>query len=156
MQFVRNLSRIKREHDKIKDALKEAEENGYGVVYPTQEEYALEKPQLMKKGNNYGVRFKASATSYHIVKVDIYGAVNSVIGTKKQSEDFIDDTLRMREVEEENVWETNIFGKSLRELVGEELSSKSSSMPIELRKKMRRTLAKIVNDGKNNFICFLF
>ena len=156
MQFVRTLSQTKREHDKIKDALKEAEENGYGIVYPTESEYALDKPQLVKKGNNYGVRFKANATSYHIVKVDIYGTVNSVIGTKQQSEGFIDDMLTLFETGEEKVWETNIFGRSLRTLVGEELSGKGSAMPVELRKKMRRTITKIVNDGKNNFICFLF
>lgn len=156
MQYVRALSQTKRSHDKIKDALEEAEKNGYGIVYPTESDYELAKPELVKKGNSFGVRFKANATSYHIVKVDISGSVNPVIGTKQQSESFIGDTLKAYEEGEEKVWETNIFGKSLRALVGDELSGKSNAMPVELRKKMRRTVTKIVNDGKNNFICFLF
>ncbi len=156
MQYVRALSQTKRSHDKIKDALDEAEKNGYGIVYPTESDYELEKPELVKKGNSYGVRFKANATSYHIVKVQIAGAINPIIGTKQQSESFIGDTLTAYEDGEEKVWETNIFGKSLRALVGDELSSKSNAMPVELRKKMRRIVTKIVNDGKNNFICFLF
>lgn len=156
MQYVRALSQTKRSHDKIKDALEEAEKNGYGIVYPTESDYELEKPKLVKKGNSYGVRFNANATSYHIVKVQIAGSINPIIGTKQQSESFIDDTLKAYEEGEEKVWETNIFGKSLRALVGDELSGKSNAMPVELRKKMRRTVTKIVNDGKNNFICFLF
>ena len=156
MQYVRALSQTKRSHDKIKDALEEAEKNGYGIVYPTESDYELEKPKLVKKGNSYGVRFNANATSYHIVKVQIAGSINPIIGTKQQSESFIDDTLTAYEEGEEKVWETNIFGKSLRTLVGDELSGKSNAMPVELRKKMRRTVTKIVNDGKNNFICFLF
>ena len=156
MQYVRALSQTKRRHDKIKDALEEAEKNCYGIVYPTESDYELEKPKLVKKGNSYGVRFNANATSYHIVKVQIAGSINPIIGTKQQSESFIDDTLTVYEEGEEKVWETNIFGKSLRALVGDELSGKSNAMPVELRKKMRRTVTKIVNDGKNNFICFLF
>jgi stage IV sporulation protein A len=156
MRYVRSLSRTKREFDKVKDALKDAEEHGYGIVYPSENEYTLEKPQLIKKGAGYGVQFRANAASYHIVKIDVSGSVSPIIGTKQQGEDFVNETLRAYDDGADGVWETNIFGKSLRSLVGDELSGKSNAMPIELRRKMRRTISKVVNDGKGNVICIVF
>lgn len=156
MRYVCALAGTKREYDKIKDAFKDAEEYGYGIVYPTESDYELEKPQLSKKSAGYGVRFKANATSYHIVKVDVTGTVNPIIGTKQQGDAFLDETLRVYDEGGGELWETNIFGKSLRALVGDELSSKSDAMPTELKRKMRRTMTRIVNDGKNNCICLLF
>ena len=155
MRYVRALSGVKHAYDKVKDALFEAEKNGYGIVYPCEEEYRLEKPQLVKKGAGYGVQFKANAPSYHIVKVSVKGEVNPIIGTKQQGEEFVADTLKSYEGGD-GIWETNIFGKTLRALIGDELSGKTNAMPIELRKKMRRTVTRIVNDGKNNVICILF
>lgn len=155
MRYVRTLSGMKREYDKVKDALSEAEKSGYGIVYPGEGDYKLEKPQLVKKGAGYGVEFKANAPSYHIIKINVNGAVNPIIGTKQQGEEFVADTLRSYD-EGEAVWETNIFGKSLRSLMGDELSGKTNAMPVELRKKMRRTITRIVNDGKGNLICILF
>lgn len=156
MQYVRLLSGMKIAYEKVGDALLEADKNGYGIVYPTQEEYTLEKPQLVKKGTGYGVQFKAKAASYHILKVDVTGAVNPIIGTKEQGESFVGEVLRAYEEGEEKVWETNIFGKTLRALVGDELSGKSNAMPIELRRKMRRAVNRIVNEGKGNVLCILF
>ena len=155
MRYVQGLSRIKRGYDKVKDAFKEAEESGYGIVYPDETDYNLEKPQLVKKGVGYGVQFRAKAPSYHIVKVNVMGSVNPIIGTKQQGEEFVAETLKNYDAGEE-VWETNIFGKSLRSLMGDELSGKTNAMPVELRKKMRRTVSKIVNDGKGNVICIVF
>ena len=155
MRYVRTLAQTKHEYDKVKTAFAEAEESGYGIVYPDEGDYRLDKPQLVKKGVGYGVQFRAKAPSYHIVKVNVTGSVNPIIGTKQQGEDFINDTLSSYE-EGDAVWETNIFGKSLRSLMGDELSGKTNAMPVELRKKMRRTVSKIVNDGKNNVICIVF
>lgn len=156
LRHVRALTATKRAYDRVRDALNEAETNGYGIVYPSEEEYALEKPQLLKKGTGYGVQFRARAASYHIVKVDVRGAVQPIIGTKQQSEAFVNETLSAYEDGAGDVWETNIFGKTLRALVGDELSGKTDAMPTELRKKMRRTISKIVNDGKGNVICIVF
>lgn len=156
MQYARSLAGMKKEYDKIKGAFEEAGKNGYGIVYPGEEDYTLEKPQLVKKGAGYGVRFKANASSYHIVKIDVTGIVSPIIGTKQQGEEFVEDTLKTYEEGEEKVWETNIFGKSLRSLVGEELAGKTNAMPVELRRKMRRTMTKIVNEGKGNIFCILF
>lgn len=155
MQYLQTVSGVKKKYDKVKEALETAELDGYGVVPPTQEEYSLEQPTLIKKGSGYGVQFKAKASGYHIVKVDVTGEVSPIIGTKQQGEDFVADTLKAYEEGQEKVWETNIFGKSLRELVKEEMSGKSTGMSPELRKKMRRTITRIVNDGKNTVICIL-
>lgn len=155
MRYVQTLSQTKRDYDKVKTALAEAEESGYGIVYPDEEDYRLDKPQLVKRGAGYGVQFRAKAPSYHIVRINVTGAVNPVIGTKQQGEDFVNDTLKSYQ-EGDAVWETNIFGKSLRSLVGDELAGKTNAMPMELRKKMRRSISKIVNDGKNNVLCIVF
>ncbi len=156
MRYVSALAGVKRTFDKVKDALEEADEKGYGIVYPREEEYALEKPRLVKRNAGYGVQFRASATGYHIVKVDLHGQVNSIIGSKQQGEDFVEDTLKRYEEGQDKVFETNIFGKSLRELVTEALSGKADGMPAELRKKVRRAVSRVVNDGKSNLICWVF
>ena len=156
MQYMISFSSSKNTFDKLQTAMREAEESGYGIVYPTEEEYALEKPQIVKKGAGYGAQFKAKATSYHIIKVEVGGEVSPIIGTKEQGEAFIEETLQWYDEGIEKVWETNIFGRSLRSLVADELAKKSDGMPVELRKKMRRATTRIINDGKSNLICFVF
>ena len=155
MRYACALTEMKKGYDKVKDAFAQAEENGYGIVYPTAEEYRLEKPKLVKKSAGYGVQFQAKAASYHVVKVNVSGEVSPIIGTKEQGEDFVADTLQAYE-DGDGVWETNIFGKSLRALVENELSGKSNAMPMELRKKVRRVMTRVVNEGKNTMLCFLF
>ena len=156
MRFVCALAEKKESFEKIKDALAEAEAGGYGIVYPASADYELEKPQLVKKNAGYGAQFKARATSYHIVKVEMGGTVCPIIGTKEQGEDFVGQTLALYEKEDGQVWETNIFGKSLRSLVEAELAGKNNALPSELRKKLRRVIGRIVNEGKTNLFCFLF
>ncbi len=156
MQYLQAVAGIKKEYEKVKDALKDAQENGYGIVYPSEEDYTLETPRLVKKGASYGVEFRAKACGYHIVRVDVTGQVSPIIGSEQQGKDFVDETLQAYEEGPQRVWETNIFGKSLRSLVEGEMAGKSNAMPMELRKKMRRIVTKIVNDGKTNVFCLLF
>ncbi len=156
LRYLVALSTAKRTFDKVKDALGEANETGYGIVYPDEEDYALEKPRLVKKSAGYGVQFNASAVGYHIVKVELHGQVSPIIGTKQQSDDFIENTLKAYEQGQGSVWQTNIFGKSLKELVLEELAGKADGMSVELRRKIRRAVSRIVNNGKNNLICLVF
>ena len=156
MQFVCALAKAKAGIERIKEGFEEAQEKGYGVVLPVEDDYRLEKPELIKKSAGYGVHFKANAVSYHIVKVDLTGSISPIIGTKEQGEDFVSDTVKRYEEGEGEVWDTNIFGKSLRSLVCDELGDKADGMSNELRKKLRRTMTKIVNDGKNNLFCFVF
>lgn len=155
MRYVKSLAEAKRSYDKVKEAFAEAEENGYGMVAPSPEDMSLEQPKLIKKGAGYGVNFKAKAPSYHIVKVEVTGEVNPIIGTQQQGEDFVREMLADYEEHTEKVWETNIFGKTLRELVSEGLANKIEAMPPEIRKKMRRTITRIVNEGRGGVICIL-
>jgi stage IV sporulation protein A len=156
MQYLKEVSGVKKAYDKVKEALQSAEESGYGIVYPDEAEYTLETPKLVKKGASYGVEFKAKASGYHIVKVDVRGEVSPIIGTKEQGEAFVQSTVQSYEEGQEKVWETNIFGKTLRELVGDDLAQKLGAMPVELRRKMRRVVTRVVNEGKNNLLCILF
>ncbi len=156
IKYMVGVSGIKRTFERVKDALQDADEKGYGIVYPKEEEYALEKPRLVKKSAGYGVQFRANATGYHIVKVDVHGQISPIIGTKQQGEEFVEDTLKTYEEGQEKVWETNIFGKSLRSLVSDELAGKVDGISMELRRKIRRTVGKIVNDGKGNLLCIVF
>lgn len=156
MQIMRTLSKSQNAYEKVKDALQEAEEYGYGVVAPTCEEYALEKPVMLKRGSGYGVQFKATATSYHIVKVDVVGRVQSIVGTKQQSEAFVGDTVEAFEKDDGSIWETNIFGRTLKGLVRDELEGKTGALSREVRGKIRRVASKAVNEGKNNLFYLLF
>ena len=156
LTYIKELSQAKRQYDKIKKAFVCATEDGYGVVQPLGEELRLEKPELVKKTSGYGVKFKARAASYHILKVDMDGEVQPIIGTKQQSEEFVQELADKYALNASEVWDTNIFGKSLKELMGEEISLKTKGMPSDLQKKLRRTITKVVNDGKGNIFCIVF
>lgn len=155
MRYVKSLADSKRSYDRIREAFEEAEANGYGTVAPGEEDMSLEAPKLIRKGSGYGVNFKATAPSYHIVKVEVTGEVNPIIGTQQQGEDFVREILADYEEYPEKVWATNIFGKTLRELVSEGLEEKAGAMSPDLRKKMRRTITRIVNEGRGGVICIL-
>ena len=156
MRYVCELSAKKARCEKVESALEEAERTGYGIVEPTENDYTLAKPQLVKRSAGYGAQFRAKATGYHIVKVEVTGEVSPIIGTKQQGEEFIGETVTAYENDDGSVWETNIFGKSLKTLVKDELSGKGNAMPPELRRKLRRVTTRIVNEGKSNLFCFLF
>ncbi len=155
MSFVKSFSDNKKEYLKVKTALKEAEETGYGVVLPTLDEMNLEEPVLVKQGGKYGVKLKASAPSLHIMKVDVSTEVSPIVGTEKQGEDLINYLLGQFEDNPGGIWDTNMFGKSLHDLVNEGLSSKLVAVPEDARNKMRKTLTKIVNENRGGMICIL-
>ena len=155
MTFIKSFSDSKREYSKIKSALKDAEETGYGVVLPTLEEMNLEEPVLVKQGGKYGVKLKASAPSLHIMKVDVATEVAPIVGTEKQGEDLINYLMGQFEDNPAGIWETNMFGKSLSSLVKEDLNGKISNMPPDAQRKLRRTVTRIVNEGKGGVLCIL-
>lgn len=155
MSFIKSFSASKRKFEKVKSALAEAEENGYGVVLPSLEEMNLEEPVLVKQGGRYGVKLKASAPSLHIMKVDVSTEVAPIVGTEKQGEDLINYLMGQFEDNPSGIWETNMFGKSLHDLVNEGLTSKLHAMPVEAQGKMRKTLTRIVNENKGGIICIL-
>ena len=154
--LLKNLSAQRKDFEKVQYALQQAEETGYGIVQPHTEEYRLSKPKLIKKGQNFGVEFSAKAQGYHLIKVEWSGSVCPIIGGKEEGERFYAETVDKYEKDEGQVWETNIFGKSIQELLGDNLKMKADAMPQELRIKMRRVITRIVNERKNNAICLLF
>lgn len=155
VSYLKKLAHAKTEYDKIKDALTQVEECGYGVVSPRLDEMKLEEPEIVKQGSRYGVRLKASAPSLHMMKVDVETEISPIVGTEQQSEDIVRFLLKEFESDPQGLWETNMFGKSLHNLVNEGLNNKLVQMPIEAQKKMRRTLGRIVNEGKGGIICIL-
>lgn len=155
LSYVKDLAGAKKNYDRIKSALEEADECGYGAVPPLKDEMRLSEPKLVKRGAGYGASFHAVAPSYHVLKVEVTGEASPIVGDKKQGEDFVKDRIAEYEESEDKVWETNIFGRTLKDVVAEDMARKPYAMPAEVRKKMRRAVGKIVNEGRGGVICIL-
>ncbi len=149
------LSRIRREYERIRPALEEAEATGYGIIMPEAGELTLEEPEMIRQGGRYGVRLRASAPSLHIMKAGIQTTVSPIVGSEKQSEELVLYLLREFEENPAKIWESNIFGKSLHELVNEGLHAKLGKMPAEARLKLQETLERVINEGCSGLICFI-
>ncbi len=152
LKMLTDLSRIKGEYDKIADALSAVQATGYGVVMPTAGEMKLETPEIVKKGSAYGVKLKAGAPSVHMIRVDIDTQISPMVGDEKQSRDLM---AYLTGEEPEKLWQSNIFGKSVYELIQEGLNAKLIQMNDDVRGKFRGTLTRIVNDGANGLICLI-
>ena len=150
-----SLSRMKAQYDRVAEALQMAEEKGYGIVMPTIEELHLEEPEIVKQSGGYGVRLCASAQSIHMIRANIETEINPIVGSEQQSEDLVKYMLREFEEEPSRIWESNVFGKSLYELVNEGLHTKLEHMPEESRTKLSETLERIINEGSNGLICII-
>ena len=155
ISYVKQLAHARAEYDKIKLALADVKEKGYGVVMPNVEDMTLEDPEIVKQGNKFGVKLKASAPSLHIMSVDIETEVNPIVGSQAQSEEMVKYMMSEFEQNPKAIWETNMFGKSLSSLVKEGIDSKITLMPVEAQRKMRKTLGRIINEGKGGIICIL-
>ena len=152
ISLLSELAQVKQEYDKIADALSAVKATGYGVVMPTQEEMTLQTPELLRKGGSYGVKLKAGAPSIHMIRVDIDTEISPMVGDEQQSQDLID---RLSRQDTEHLWQSNIFGKSVYELVQEGLGAKLIRMPEEVRGKLRGSLTRIVNEGASGLICLI-
>jgi stage IV sporulation protein A len=150
--LLTELSAVKQEYDKISDALSAVRATGYGVVMPTADEMTLQAPELLKKGNSYGVKLKAGAPSIHMIRVDIDTEINPMVGDEKQSQDLID---RLNSQAPEDLWGSNIFGKSVYDLIQEGLTTKLVRTPDDVRTKFRGSLSRIVNEGATGLICLI-
>ncbi len=155
LPVLTELSRIRKQYEKIKPALDEVEATGYGIVMPDLEELSLEEPEIIRQGGKYGVKLKASAPSIHLMKAAINTTVSPIVGTEKQSEELVMYLLSGFEEDPKKIWESNIFGKSLHELVNEGLHNKLYKMPVEARMKLQETLQRIINEGCSGLICFI-
>ena len=155
IDMIRELSKVKKEYDRISFALHEVRERGYGIVSPSTEELTLEEPRIVKQGGRFGVKLKASAPSIHMIRADIQTEVSPIVGSEKQSEELVHYLLQEFETDPKKIWESNIFGKSLYDLVNEGLHNKLSRMPDESRSKLRETLQRIINEGSGGLICII-
>ena len=153
--LVTNLAKAKREYTKVEKALADARLTGYGLVPPSLEEIDLAEPEMFKQGNRFGVKLRAMAPSLHLIRADITTEVSPLIGTEKQSEELVNYLLDEFESDPSKIWESNMFGKSLHDLVKEQLESKLNMMPEDARGKMQKTLQRIVNEGSGGLICII-
>ncbi len=155
MKEIIEFSKIKKEYYRFKNALDEVEATGYGIVMPEIDELSLEEPEIVKQGGRYGVRLRASAPSIHMMKANITTEVSPIVGSEKQSEDLIMYLLNEFEDEPTKIWDSNIFGKSLHELVNEGLHTKLARMPADARLRLKETLEKVINEGCSGLICII-
>ncbi len=155
LKILRDYTKAKREYDKMSGALAEVQNNGYGVVTPALDEMILEEPELIKQGGRFGVKLKASAPSLHIIRADITTEITPIIGTEKQCEELVRYMLDEFEADPKKLWQSNIFGKSLQDLVREGVQNKLYRMPENAQQKLADTLQRIVNEGSGGLICII-
>ena len=155
MPLLKELMCIKKKYEKIENALSEVEATGYGIVMPQLDDLTLEEPEIIKQGGKYGVRLKASAPSIHMMKANIVTEVNPIVGSEKQSEELVMYLMNEFDEDPKKIWSSNIFGKSLHELVNEGLHNKLYKMPVDARLKLQETLERIINEGCGGLICFI-
>ncbi|MBQ6432032.1 MAG: stage IV sporulation protein A [Oscillospiraceae bacterium] len=155
LSLLTALAEMKKQYDKISAALEEVRATGYGIVMPSAEELKMEVPEIVRKGNSYGVKLKASAPSIHLLRADIQTEISPMVGDEQQSEELVKYLLGEYEGNTEKLWDSNIFGKSVFELVNEGLTTKLRRMPDDARYKLKDALTKIINEGANGLICLL-
>lgn len=155
ISLLKELSDIKSRYDKVKEALDEAEENGYGIVMPDVNELHLAEPEIVKQPGGYGVKLRASAQSIHMIRANIETEINPIVGTEQQSEDLVKYMLNEFEEDPQSIWQSNMFGKTLYELMNEGLHSKLEHMPEASRVKLSETLERIINEGSGGLICII-
>lgn len=152
---IDNLAKVKNEYDKVEMALQEVRQKGYGIVMPSMEELILDEPEIVKQGSRFGVKLKAKAPSIHMIRADIETEVSPIVGSEKQSEELVNYLMAEFENDPIKIWESNIFGKNLHELVNEGLQNKLYRMPEDAQGKLQETLERIVNEGSGGLICII-
>ena len=154
LAMLKEMAKMKREYVKVLHALESVRYKGYGVVMPDREEIMLERPELIRQGNKFGVKIKAESPSIHMIKASIETEISPIVGTEEQARDliqFISDT----ETSEEGIWETNIFGKTVEQLVNDGITGKISMINEESQVKLQETMQKIVNDCNGGMVCII-
>ena len=152
---ITELANTKKEYDKISNALEEVKATGYGIVTPSIDELILDEPEIIKQGTRFGVKLRARAPSIHLIKAEIETEVSPIVGSEKQSEELVNYLLSNFEDDPTKIWESNIFGRSLHELVNEGLQTKLAKMPVDAQAKLQETLERIVNEGSGGLICII-
>ena len=153
--LLRELSEMKKKYDKIASALEEVNESGYGIVTPDLSELTLDEPEIVKQNGGSGVKLKAGGPSIHMIKARIETEINPIVGTEAQSEELVNRMTEEYSEDPSKIWESNIFGKTLHELVEDGLTSKLGHMPPEARERLGETLEKVINEGSGGLICII-
>ena len=153
--LIKELNAAKKEYDKIKDALIDVKETGYGLVAPQLSEMSFEEPEIVKQGSKFGVKLKASAPSLHFIKADIKTEISPIMGSEKESEELVKALMEQYDKDPASLWQSNMFGKSLEVLVKEGLQNKLYKMPEDVQTKIQKTLQKIINEGSGGLICII-
>lgn len=152
---ITELVKIRDRYDRLAGALDEAERTGYGIVMPTLDELSLDEPEIIKQGGKYGIRLRATASSIHLMKTKIQTEVAPIVGSEKQSEELVMSLMNDLDESPTKIWDSNIFGKSLHELVSEGLNTKLGKLPPEARMKLCETLSRMINEGCSGLICLI-
>lgn len=155
IDLIRSLSETKRKYDRVSEALEQVNEKGYGIVMPDITELSLAEPEIVKQAGGYGVKLRASANSIHMIRATIETEINPIVGTEAQSEELVRYMLSEFGEDPASIWNSNMFGKSLYELVNEGLHAKLQNMPDESRTRLSETLEKIINEGSGGLICII-
>ena len=155
IELLKDLSAMKAQYERVAEALSMTEEKGYGIVMPAKEELRLDAPEIIKQNGSYGVKLSASAESIHMIRANIKTEINPIVGTEQQSEEMVKYMLKEFEADPQELWNSNMFGKTLYELINDGLYSKLEHMPEDSRAKLSETLERIINEGSNGLICIL-
>lgn len=155
MQTMRELASMQKEYEKVNNAMNQVRQKGYGVVTPERGEIVLDEPQLIRHGNKYGVKMKAQAPSINLIKAHIETEIAPIVGNEQQAEDLIRYIKENAGQSEEGVWTTNIFGKSIEQIVDDGIQAKISQLTEDCQIKLQDTLQKIINDSNGGMICII-
>jgi len=155
LSALKTLTAAKKEYDKYAAAIEELDARGYGIVMPDIDSLTLEEPQIVRQSGGYGVKLRASAPSIHLIRASIETEINPIVGTEQQSEELVRNLLRDFEEDPKQLWESNLFGRSLYELVNDGLHAKLAHMPDDARAKLGETLSRVINEGSGGLICII-
>ncbi|MBD7914128.1 stage IV sporulation protein A [Clostridium sp. Sa3CUN1] len=155
LSLVKDLNFAKKEYDKVKDALIDVRETGYGLVPPQLSEMKFEEPEIVKQGNRFGVKLKASAPSLHFIKANIKTEISPIMGSERESEELVNSLMEQFEEDPASLWQSNMFGKPLEVLIKDGLQNKLYKMPEDVQVKIQKTLQKIINEGSGGLICII-
>ena len=155
MQTLSSLANMQKEYEKVQNALTQVRLKGYGVVTPERSEIVLDEPQVIKHGNKYGVKMKAEAPSINLIKAHIETEIAPIVGSEQQAQDLITYIKENARESDDGIWNTNIFGKSIEQIVEDGIQAKVSQMPEDCQLKLQDTLQKIINDSNGGMICII-
>ena len=155
LSLLSSLAQTKKAYDRVSGALEQVRTQGWGTVMPDISEFVLDEPEIVRQNGSYGVRLKATAPSIHMIRANIEAQVAPIVGTEQQSEEMVKFLMHEFEEDPTRLWQTNMFGKSLHELVGEGLHAKLAHMPDDARQKLGETVERIINEGAGGLVCIL-